>query len=193
MGKAWGLDTGSLCRVGAVFQKLFAKNFLWLWLLFPPRAKEMPRRQSLGNAMSLSSTNCRIEVSRNDCATACCFRTYFTVRQSYSTSRVLQMRPALICLATRTQRIAVCGLQRILMWFTKNHCIRRKLQSGKPCPIKDHWSYFLWKNLWTSLQICMFSSKLRNSLTFSPSKMVQHPARQENPRHSSRISWMIEW
>jgi hypothetical protein len=94
--------------------KIICEEFLMNLATFIPHVKETSSKQSFGHAMSLSSNSCRIEVSRNDCNTAICSRTYYTFRWSHSTSRVLQMKPASICLGRSTHIIRRCGLPRIL-------------------------------------------------------------------------------
>jgi hypothetical protein len=162
-----------------------------------PRVKELPSKWSFGHAVWQISTDCWIEVSRNDLATVTGFRTSLTVRRSYATSRGLRINPTSICLITWIHKIAGWGLLRVRVWFGKKRCIHKQ---GILVP--RIWSkvidpVFLERTADITAYLLVFVQFVGRwttwiSLKFSSSKMVQHTTRQENQWQWSRISSRIE-
>jgi len=119
---------------------------------------------------------------RNDCATVICFRTYLgliTLFAGHTRCRVFyrwNLLPSVWVGKLTKLGDAVC--REFLRDSRRYCCNRRKLESGKPCPIKDHWSYCLWKN---SRHHCKF-------ICFCPICETHSGLLQW-----SRVSLRIEW
>ena len=176
LARAQGYNSGCVCEVRAVSQKIFVKIVPIIWLLF--QVKEVPTKQRFGHREWRHSTNCWNQTSSNKFTTENGFRTSFTICCEYLTSHGLQMKPSSICLDRLIHKIPVYEPLRTLTWFTKYYCIQRKWEFAVPYWSKHYWSHFLWGTLHTITYFHIFLSlenswTMSNSLKVTSSKMAQ--------------------